>query len=344
MSLSMPLLALVLLLGPVGAAPATAQINMPDPKEISGVPLPSPEVAAGALSVRVIRGDFSNNLPGQTVELTVDGEPRTAATDAEGRALFTGLRLGQRVQAVVVVDDERLVSQDITIGSTGLRVVLVATDPEIVARAAESARLAATPAVKGIVVMGPETRIIAELDDDRLSIFYVLEVVNAARVPVDIGGPLIFDLPRSARGTTMLDGSSPQATANGPRVIITGPFAPGSTTMTAAFELPTGGETARLVQRWPATLPQLTVLVPRVGNIDVSSERITSKSDFNSDGQQVIVGTGSTIPEGQTLELLFTGLPYHARWPRNVALTLAGIFVLLGIWGAVTARPRRMAA
>ena len=44
---------------------------------------------------------------------------------------------------------------------------------------------------------------------------------------MDIGGPLIFDLPREARGATLMEGSSPQATANGPRITVTGPFAPG---------------------------------------------------------------------------------------------------------------------
>jgi hypothetical protein len=36
-----------------------------------------------------------------------------------------------------------------------------------------------------------------------------------------------------------------------------------------------------------------------------------------------------------------SGMPYHPRWPRYVALSLAGVFMALGIWGAITARPRR---
>ena len=40
-------------------------------------------------------------------------------------------------------------------------------------------------------------------------------------------GRIVFDLPREARSATVIEGSSPQATANGPRITITGPFAPG---------------------------------------------------------------------------------------------------------------------
>ena len=145
--------------------------------------------------------------------------------------------------------------------------MLVATDPEAVKRAAEDKALAAAAAVKGIVVLGPESRVIAEMPDDRLNIYYILEIVNSARTPVDIGGPLIFDLPREARSATVIEGSSPQATANGPRITVTGPFAPGVTSVQAAYDLPYSGGTARFEQRWPIALPQLTILVQQIGGL-----------------------------------------------------------------------------
>jgi hypothetical protein len=323
-------------------AVAAAQIDMPDPSSISGVPLPSEDVAADSISVRVIRGDF-NNLPGEQVEFTIGSRTETMTTDAEGRVLLSGLETGDNVRIVAVVDGERLESQPITVGSSGVRVVLVATDPDLVARADEDRRLAAGPAIEGFVVLGPQSRIVAQMQDDTLTIWYVLQILNSARSPVDIGGPLVFDLPRSARGTSVVEGP-PNATANGPRVIITGPFAPGETMVQAAFELPTSGSTARLEQQWPTTLQQVTVLLEQPGGLDLSSPQIASKETTFDQGQALLIGRGPTLAQGQTLELEFSGLPYHPRWPRWVALTLAGVIVTMGVWAAATARPRRAVA
>ena len=63
--------------------------------------------------------------------------------------------------------------------------------------------------MKGTVVLGGNTRVLMEFRDDVLQVFYVLDIVNNARNRVDIGGPLIIDLPTGAGGAAMLEGSSP---------------------------------------------------------------------------------------------------------------------------------------
>lgn len=234
-------IALLLMAGPV-----SAQIQMPDPKQISGVPLPATDVPAGNVSVRVVRGSFANNVAGQPVEFTVDGKTQTIKTDEQGRALIAGLKNGEHLKAVTVLDGKRIESQDITIGATGIRVVLVGVDPEAVKRAAEDAKLATGPAIKGLVVLGPESRIITQLTDDCLDIYYVLQVLNSARTPVDIGGPLIIDLPTEARSASLMDQPPPNATLTGTRLTVTGPFAPGPTVVSLAFELPFSGGSVRV--------------------------------------------------------------------------------------------------
>src|SRR5688572_2902454 len=103
-----------------------AQVQMPDPAQMSGVPLPSPELAPGTITVRVVRGAVSNIIPNQPVELRVGGIARNANTDASGRATFSGLRAGEQVQASTVVDGARLESQVITMPAQGgIRVMLV---------------------------------------------------------------------------------------------------------------------------------------------------------------------------------------------------------------------------
>ena len=314
---------------------------MPNPREMSGSVLPVTDIPAGTITARVIRGSFDQNIAGQVVEFTVDGTVRKVTTDATGRATIAGLKAGTRVRAVAVVDGERLESKDAVVGGSGLRIILVATDPKAEARAAEDAALAEAPPVKGIVVLGGDSRVIAEFSEDRLNIFYLLEVVNTARTPVDIGGPLIFDLPHAARGTAVMEGSTKQATAMGPRVTVVGPFAPGVTPVRIAFELPYGGPTVRLEQRWPSAMQETTVIVSKVSNIDAASPQFATKQTRTEGGGSFILGLGPAIAAGQALVLDITGLPHHPRWPRNVALGLAGAIMAVGIWAAIAVPTRK---
>jgi hypothetical protein len=296
------------------------------------------------VSARLLRGGFDKVIAGQAIEFLVDGKSRTVKTDADGRATVSGLARGSRVKAIAVVDGERLESQDAIVAESGLRILLVATDPEAAKRAEEDKALAGAAAVKGLVVLGPESRVIAEMQNDQLTVFYELQVMNTARTPVDVGGPLVFDLPRGARGATVMDGSSPQATANGPRITVTGPFAPGVTLVHAAYELPYSGGTARMEQKWPAALEQVAVFVVQLGGMSIASPQIATKQDLNNQGQAVMLGTGPGLAAGQTLTLEISGLPHRATWPRNLALALAGLILAAGLWGALTAAPRPVPA
>lgn len=335
---------LVVMVAVLASAPLSAQ--MPNPRDMSGRPLPSPDVAPGSLQVRVVKESFANNVAGQAVEVIVDGQSRTVTTGDDGRALVSGLRVGNNVRLVTVVDGERIESQTIPIGTTGLMVALVAgvgggapaggMPPAAPAAPVESG----TPAVPGTVVLGPESRVIVELAENGLLIFYVLEIVNSLATPVDIGGPLIVDLPTEARGAGLLRESTPQATVNGPRVIVTGPFAPGSTVAQVAYELPYRGATARLEQVWPAALQQVTLIVERHGDLDIQSAQIAAKNEMTNEGQPLYFASGPALQAGQTLTVDFSGLPHHPTWPQWLAISLTLGLIAWGVWGAATA-PRR---
>lgn len=318
-----------------------AQPQMPDVKAMSGSVLPVNDIPAGTITARVVRGSFDQNISGQVVEFTVDGTVRKATTDESGRATISGLKRGARVRAVAVVAGERLESKDAVVGATGLRIILVATDPAAATRAAEDAALAKAPPVKGMVVLGGDSRVVAQFSEDRLTFFYLLDVVNTARTPVDPGGPLIFDLPRSARGAAVMEGSSKQATAMGSRVTVVGPFAPGATPVRIAYELPYGGPTARLEQRWPAAFQETVVIVSKVGTMDAASPQFATKQTRSEGGEEFILGLGPAIASGQTLTLDISGLPYHPRWPRYVALGLAGAILAVGLWAAIAVPARK---
>src|SRR5215468_11674492 len=115
---------------------------MPDPKMMSGIPRPVDDLPAGSISVRLIRGDLSNNITGHPVELHVGDKVQTVKTDDQGRAEFSGLTPGATATAVAEVDGERLESQAFPIQAQGgIRLMLVATDKEKERQKAEEAKL-----------------------------------------------------------------------------------------------------------------------------------------------------------------------------------------------------------
>jgi len=308
---------------------------MPDPKAMSGMPLPVPDLAAGTVTARVIRGALTNPMPGQTVELSGAGDNRTAQTDEAGRATFTGVPPGTRVKVAVVVNGERVESQEFVVPPAGgIRVMLVATDAAIEKKAAEDRTLAQGPAVTGVVVLGEQSRFVIEVGDDALNVFNILQFVNTAKRPVTTEGPLVFDLPDGAGGAGMLDGSAPNGVAAGKRVTVTGPFAPGNTMIQFAYSVPLGAESITLAQKLPVQMTQLSVVAQKIGAMQLVSSQVSQRREMAADGQSFIVGQGGAVRAGESVTLTLTGLPHRATWPRTVALLVAGIILAAGAWGA----------
>src|SRR5262249_8103767 len=114
-----------------GAAGVFAQgsFQMPDMKQMPGIPRPVTDLPEHAISVRVIRGDLSNNIANQPVQLRVGSKTLTAKTDESGRAQFNDVTPGETVKASTDVDGEHLESQEFPAPATGgVRLMLVATD------------------------------------------------------------------------------------------------------------------------------------------------------------------------------------------------------------------------
>lgn len=321
---------------PAGVSPASAQVDMPDPSAIAGTPLPAPELPAGTVTVRVVRERMGNNIAGQEVTLTVGGARRTMKTDEQGRAQFDKLPDGALVQATTIVDGETLTSQEFAVASQGgTRVALIAGIAA--AKAKESAAAAAAarePARPGVVEIGPESRVIVEFQDDNLTLFYLLEIVNNARTPIDIGGPILIKLPTGAAGASMMQGSSPNAGAKGDMLTITGPFPPGKTMAQVGFSLPQATANMTIRQTWPVAVAQVFVGMEKIGNMQMASPQLTDVREMNSEGQQFVMGTGPRLNAGDTLVLNLTGLPAHSQWPRNTALMLAAVIFAAGVWFA----------
>jgi hypothetical protein len=314
-------------------APALrAQLQMPDPKEMSGIPRPVNDLPSGSISVRVIRGELSNNIANHPVELHIGDKIQTVNTDDAGRAQFDHVPAGSTVKAVTVVEGERLESQEFPAPAEGgIRLMLVATDKE---KAAKAAAEASAPAIVGEVGFSDQSRVVIEPGDEAVEVYYLLTIVNSAHAPVNPPSTFIFDMPKEAVGTAVLEGSSPRASATGTRVRVQGPFPPGETIVQVACSLPVTSGSLQISQRFPVALPQLMVIAKKVEDMRLTSPAIATEQEMSRDGATYIVAGGGAVGAGQALTLTLSGLPHHSTTPRVTALSVAFGIVVLGVWAS----------
>ena len=75
----------------------------------AGMPLRDGALEPGTLTVRIVRGDFSNNVPDQPVDLQVmGGQTLSGRTGSDGRAQFPHVAVGTQVKVTATVDGEVL--------------------------------------------------------------------------------------------------------------------------------------------------------------------------------------------------------------------------------------------
>lgn len=320
------------------AAVASAQMGMPDAKQMSGMPLPVGDITPGTVTVRVVRGDVSNTIPGQNVELTINGETRTAKTDDAGRATFEGLKIGAMATVRAVVGHETLDSQEFQVPPQGgIRVMLVATDPNAAKAAEEAAKNAAAEAQPGTVSLGTQSRIHIELNEEAADVYYLLDIVNAGRTPVQPKAPFELQLPSAATASTVLEGSSPNATAAGRKVTVRGPFKAGGTVVQVAYRLPYSGGKLEFNQAFPAAFdaPVLSV-TKKLPGVSLSSTAFHDAREVPSEGQVVLVAHAKATPANTALDVRVDGVPSHPAWPRYIAVALAVLTLAAGAYGAAT--------
>jgi len=305
----------------------------PDPRQMSGIPLPDPQLPTGTITVRVIRGQLANNVSDHPVELRQGDNLVTVDTDADGRAQFLTLNAGATVVAATELDGVVIDSQPFTVPAQGgIRLMLVG--------AGDVSDALGTPAESGTVSFGADSRIVVELGEETLSVFYLLDIVNSRSVPVETETTMMLELPPGAISTTVLRESSPQTRSEGRRVTLAGPFAAGTTPLRIAYVMPYSGDLVTIAQPLPVDLEALLLIVEKRGPMDVSSRQIARRADMNPDGADsgtYIFAAGPSIAAGQSLSFEVSGLPHHSRLPGLLALAAAFMILTVGVWaGAVT--------
>jgi hypothetical protein len=304
---------------------------MPDPKQMAGIPRPVTDLPDGTVSVRLIRGQLSNNIAGHPVEVHAGGKTTTVTTDENGRAEFKGLG-GTTVKFSADVDGEHLESREfLAPGTGGIRLMLVATDST---KKGESAAAPAAAAQTGPIAIGAQSRFVLQPREEAIELFYLLDIANTQSVPVNPPSPFVFDVPDGASGTAIMDGSSPQASVKGTRVTVQGPFAPGHTFVQVATMLPALDGSIDIAQKLPANLDQLAVIVKKLGDTTLKSPQLKEQREMPADGEIFIAGSGGPVTAGQPIELTVDGIPHHSQAPRRLALALAALVVAVGAWFA----------
>lgn len=107
-----------------------APIAVAQPAAALGKPLPDGGLPTGTVSVKIVAGGPANVVVGTDVTLTVNGEPRVARTNSDGRAMFPGLPAGAKVQAKAAdADGKETTSEAFDLPASGGVRVMLTTKP-----------------------------------------------------------------------------------------------------------------------------------------------------------------------------------------------------------------------
>ena len=169
--------------------------------------------------------------------------------------------------------------------------------------------------------------------EEIVRVYYLLSITNPAAQPVNPPTPFHFDVPSTATSTTIMQGSSPQASTAATRVMVEGPFAPGATFVQVAYAMPVWDGVAEIEQAFPVPLDHLAVIVKKVGDARLEGPQLVRQRDMPAAGELYIAAAGEgAIAAGQPVRLTVSGLPHHSPMPRYVALSLAVTILGAGVW------------
>ncbi len=219
-----------------------AQFQMPDPKQMSGIPRPVDDLPDG--------NRLGSADPRPAVEQHHRPRRRAACQrqDADGedrrgrpRASSTGWRRATTVKAAADVDGEHLESQEFPAPEGGIRLMLVATDKAGCRDSAGGHRRRSHIGGQSRIVMRAGRR-------NAVSVFYLLTISNAQQHAGESGVAVRLrhagrrDRHERARGIVAARDASTARTSR-----CSGPFPPGQTFVQVACELPVSGGTMDIV-------------------------------------------------------------------------------------------------
>ncbi len=324
-----------------------------DPAQMSGIPRADPQVPAGELTVRVIRGQMTHNVAAQLVELvSSQGESKQEKTEADGRARFAALPTGSRWTARTELDGQTLVSQPIDISAqAGVRLLLVGKASGAAGMAGTATGGARPPAApvrsgdRSKLRLGESTRLIVEFEDDWLSFFWVYDLRNDGAEPYEPGADgLILPLPAGAKSASVqrMGAEAPPAKViEGRGTVWEGPVPPGGTQLIVGFALPFDAE-ARFRTEVGLPLAEWQLITRDNSGLSIEGDGVGPPERRTRDGQAFSVRLGRSVgPAG--IDLVIRG-KHHDKRARWAGLLVAGVLFLWAAGGAVVGRESAQAS
>src|SRR6185295_20282549 len=74
------------------------------------------------------------------------------------------------------------------------------------------------------------------------------------------------------------------------------------------------------------------VVTKKVKNATLSSAQITRQQEFPVAEGTYLAGTGGKVAAGQPIAIEVSGLPHHSAVPSSIALALAVMIFVGGVW------------
>ena len=173
----------------------------------------------------------------------------------------------------------------------------------------------------GNVVLGDQTRVIIDPADDALQVYYVLDIQNSARAPVN--PPIGVRRQHADRRAQhhgprrRAAGGGPRRSRDGHRTVRAGPDRRADGVSDAGYD-----RRRDVQQTMPARRSGLAVLMKKAATFaDVAAASGRAGARIRRGAVHPRSGTGDT--GRRTLALTVSGLPHHSPWPRRIALALA---------------------
>lgn len=319
--------------------------GMPHAAQMSGIPLPSPDLPAGTLSIRIAYGGLTETLPATEVELEIlkgQGVMRQKATsDQAGRARFDGLPLGAQATAIVVHHGETFSTAAFKIsGESGLRMLL------FVAKAKEGASNSAALATGKVthdrtsIAVGARSHIIVEPGEDDTQILEVVEIENSGVDSYDPGAAgLPIWLPEG-QSTAATDEDTPQEVrVEDGKLVWKGLVAPGTHAVRFFFRRSVEGDRLSFRQRTELAWPDVTIVVRDSPGIVVEGSDVTGGDLRDLGNQKFRVFHVPGVKANGTIAFSVRGLPRPDTRPRTIAAALALMILTWGVFSAWRRRP-----
>ena len=272
---------------PAWCAASCVSSRCPIPNRWPGIPRPVTDLPDGAVSVRLIRGQLSNNIPNFPVELHVGS---TGAYRQDRRGGTRGVqRPAGRSDAQGGGGRRRRASRVGSLSRAGARRHPPAArrDRHVEGRGRGTPARLRPPGRSSSAASRASSSSPAR-KPSRSTTCWTSSTARAGRSIRRRRSSSTCRVERPATG--ILEGSSPNASAKDQRVTVQGPFASGRTLVQVGAMVPAGQASLQLTQRFPVAVDQLAVVVKKVGGITLSSPQLSRQQEMTASGETYIAG------------------------------------------------------